>query len=54
MLNNALTSDKNLTKWIKFFLESMLQAIRKSLVRYVRESIKTARERVLNKLETEQ
>ena len=54
MLNNALTDDKNLTKWIKFFLESMLKAIQKSLVKYVRESIKTAREKVLNKLETEQ
>ena len=54
MLNNALTDDKNLTKWIKFFLESMLKAIRKSLMKYVRESIKTAREKVQNKLETEQ
>lgn len=44
MLNNALTDDKNLTEWIKFFLESMLQAIRKSLLKYVHESIKTARE----------
>ena len=43
-LENALTDDKNLTKWIKFFLESVLKAIRKSLVRYVCESIQIARE----------
>ena len=53
-LDNTLKGDKNLTKWIKFFLESMLKAIRKSLVKYVRESIKTAREKVLNKSEIKQ
>lgn len=53
-LNNALTGDKNLTEWIYFFLESMLKAIQKSLVKYIRESIKTARKKVLNKSETEQ
>ncbi|MBR3502380.1 MAG: Fic family protein [Alphaproteobacteria bacterium] len=46
MLNNALTGNKNLTEWIYFFLEAMLQAIQKSLVIYIRESIKTARKKI--------
>lgn len=54
MLNNALTSDKNLTKWIYFFLNSMMKAIQKSLLKYVHESIKTAREKVRNKSEIKQ
>ena len=48
-LENTLTGDKNLTKWIKFFLESMLKSIQKSLVKYVRESIQIARKKVQNK-----
>ncbi len=54
MLNNALTGNKNLTKWIKYFLESMLQAIQKSLVGYIQESIQIARKKVHNKAEIEQ
>lgn len=49
MLNNALTDDKNLTKWIKFFLESMLKAIQKSLLKYVRSVVGMAQERALEK-----
>ena len=45
-LKNALTGNKNLTKWIYFFLESILQAIQKSLVKYVCDSIKTARKKI--------
>jgi hypothetical protein len=46
-LETTLHGDKNLTEWVYFFLNSMLKAIQKSLLKYVRESIKTAREKVL-------
>ena len=49
MLNNALTDDKNLTKWIKFFLNSMLKAIQKSLLKYIRSVVGMAQERALEK-----
>lgn len=44
-LNNALTGNKNLTEWIKYFLESMLQAIQKSLVKYVRSVVRMAQKK---------
>lgn len=40
----TLQGDKNLTEWV-FFLESMLKAIQKSLLKYVMSAIKTAREK---------
>ena len=48
-LENTLTDDKNFTKWIKFFLESMLKAIQKSLLKYVRSVVRMAQERALEK-----
>ena len=51
MLNNALTDDKNLTKWIKFFLESMLKAIRKSLLKYIRSVVGMAQKKVVENKE---
>ncbi len=53
-LKTTLQGDKNLTEWIYFFLESILQAIQKSLMKYVCDSIKTARKKVLKKAEIEQ
>ena len=49
MLNNALTDDKNLTEWVYFFLNSMLKAIQKSLLKYVRSVVGMAQERALEK-----
>lgn len=49
MLNNALTGDKNLTEWVYFFLESILQAIQKSLMKYVGSVVGMAQERALEK-----
>lgn len=43
-LETPIHGDKNLTEWVYFFLESILQAIQKSLMKYVCDSIKTARE----------
>lgn len=50
-LENALTDDKNLTKWIKFFLESMLKAIRKSLMKYIRSVVGMAQKKVVENKE---
>lgn len=47
-LKATLQGDKNLTEWIKFFLESMLKAIQKSLLKYVRSAMKTAQEKKHN------
>lgn len=44
-LDNTLTDDKNLTEWIKFFLESMLQAIQKSLLKYIRSVVGMAQKK---------
>lgn len=46
MLNNALTGDKKLTEWIYFFLNSMLKAIQKSLLKYVRSVVEMAQKKV--------
>lgn len=51
MLNNTLTDDKNLTEWIKFFLESMLKAIRKSLMKYIRSVVGMAQKKVVENKE---
>lgn len=45
-LETTLHGDKNLTEWIKFFLESMLQAIQKSLLKYVRSVVGMAQKKV--------
>lgn len=45
MLNNALTGNKNLTEWIYFFLNSMMKAIQKSLIKYVRSVVGTAQKK---------
>lgn len=45
-LETTLKGDKNLTEWIKFFLESMLQAIQKSLLKYVRSVVGMAQKKV--------
>lgn len=44
-LQTTLQGDKNLTEWVYFFLESILQAIQKSLMKYVRSVMKTAQEK---------
>ena len=48
-LDNTLTDDKNLTEWVYFFLNSMLKAIQKSLLKYVRSVVGMAQERALEK-----
>lgn len=45
-LDNALTDDKNLTEWVYFFLNSMLKAIQKSLLKYIRSVVETAQKKV--------
>lgn len=45
-LDNALTDDKNLTKWVYFFLNSMLKAIQKSLLKYIRSVVGMAQKKV--------
>lgn len=45
-LQKTLQGDKNLTKWIKFFLESMLQTIQKSLMKYVRSAVGMAQKKI--------
>ena len=45
-LETTLKGDKNLTKWIYFFLNSMLKAIQKSLLKYVRSVVEMAQKKV--------
>ena len=48
-LETTLHDDKNLTKWIYFFLNSMLKVIQKSLLKYIRSVVGMAQERALEK-----
>ena len=48
-LETTLYDDKKLTEWIKFFLESMLKVIQKSLLKYIRSVVGMAQERALEK-----
>ena len=48
-LEMTLKGDKNLTEWVYFFLNSMLKAIQKSLLKYVRSVVGMAQERALEK-----
>ena len=49
VLKTTLQGDKNLTEWVYFFLNSMLKAIQKSLLKYVRSVVGMAQERALEK-----
>ena len=48
-LETTLHGDKNLTEWVYFFLNSMLKAIQKSLLKYIRSVVGMAQERALEK-----
>ena len=50
-LETTLHGDKNFTKWIKFFLESILQAIQKSLLKYIRSVVGMAQKKVVENKE---
>ncbi|MBO6290205.1 MAG: hypothetical protein J6N45_07785 [Alphaproteobacteria bacterium] len=45
-LETTLHGDKNLTEWVYFFLNSMLKAIQKSLLKYVRSVVGMAQKKV--------
>lgn len=49
-LETALQGDKNLTNWVYFFLDSMLKAIQKSLLKYVQSVVKMAQRKGKKKI----